>query len=135
MDRHVAHLTTAHLRGPLGPLGERIAAAHLTADDGLEVVLTNWARRTGEVRGELDLVALDHATRTVVVTEVKARRSERHGGPLVAVTRRKQARVRSLAAAMLREVDLPHRRVRFDVVALLLPTRGDGRLEHLPGAF
>ena len=135
MDRHAASLTTAHLRGPLGPLGERIAAAHLTADDGLEVVLDNWERRTGELRGELDLVALDHATRTVVITEVKARRSERHGGPLLAVTRRKQAKVRSLAAALLREEDLPYRRVRFDVVALLLPTAGEGRLEHLAGAF
>lgn len=135
MDRHAASLTTSHLRGPLGPLGERIAAAHLTGDDGLEVVLSNWARRTGEVRGELDLVALDHAARTVVVTEVKARRSDRHGGPLLAVTPRKQAKVRSLAAAMLREAGLPYRRIRFDVVALLLPTRGEGRLEHVPGAF
>lgn len=135
MDRHAAHLTTTRSRGPLGPLGERLAAAHLTADDGLEVVHSNWRRRSGEVRGELDLVALDHARRTVVVVEVKARRSERHGGPLVAVTHRKQSKVRSLTAAMLAEADLPYRRVRFDVVGLLLPTRGDGHLEHVLGAF
>lgn len=135
MDRHAAPLDSTRLRGPLGPLGERLAAAHLTGEDGLEVVLRNWARRHGEVRGELDLVAVDHTSRTVVVTEVKARRSDRHGGPLLAVTRRKQARVRSLTAAMLREVSLPYRRVRFDVVGLLLPAREGGRIEHLLGAF
>ena len=135
MDRHAAPLTTTRLRGPLGPLGERLAAAHLIGEDGLEVVHSNWVRRSGELRGELDLVALDHAAGTVVVTEVKARRSERHGGPLLAVTPRKQAKVRSLTAAMLRELSLPYRQVRFDVVGLLLPRRGDGRIEHLLGAF
>lgn len=135
MDRHTASLTAASPREPLGALGERLAAAHLTADDGLEVVQRNWTRRSGEVRGELDLVALDHGARTVVVAEVKTRRSRRHGGPLLAVTHRKQAKVRSLTAGLLRELSLPYRRVRFDVVGLLLPTHGDGRLEHVLGAF
>ena len=107
----------------------------MATEDGLEVVHRNWRRRAGEVRGELDLVALDHARRTVVVVEVKARRSERHGGPLAAVTRRTQSKVRSLTAALLAEVDLPYRRVRFDVVGLLLPTHGDGHLHHVLGAF
>lgn len=135
MDRHVARLTTTRPDGPLGPFGERLAVAHLTGDDGLEVVACNWRVRTGEVRGELDVVALDHQRRTVVVAEVKARRSDRHGGPLVAVTPRKQAKVRSLTSMMLREVDLPYRRVRFDVVGVRLPRDEDGRLEHLQGAF
>lgn len=135
MTRHATDLTTTRLPGPLGPEGERLAVAHLTQDDGLEVVLRNWRLSTGEVRGELDAVALDHAARTVVVTEVKARRSDRHGGPLAAVTPRKQSKIRSLTAAMLREVDLPYRRVRFDVVGLWLPSAGGGRLEHLQGAF
>lgn len=134
MTRHATDLTTTRLPGPLGPEGERLAVAHLTAD-GLEVVLRNWRLSTGEVRGELDAVALDHAARTVVVTEVKARRSDRHGGPLAAVTPRKQSRIRSLTAAMLRGVDLPYRRVRFDVVGVWLPRAGGGRLEHLQGAF
>lgn len=135
MDRHVARLTTTRTDGPLGPFGERLAVAHLTGDDGLEVVACNWRLRTGQVRGELDVVALDHQRRTVVVAEVKARRSDRHGGPLVAVTPRKQAKIRSLTAAMLRAGDLPYRRVRFDVVGVWLPARGDGHLEHLQRAF
>lgn len=135
MDRHTAPVPTTRLRGPLGPLGERLAAAHLTVADGLEVACRNWARRSGPVRGELDLVLLDHSTRSVVVAEVKARRSQRHGGPLLAVTDRKQAKVRALTSALLHEAALPYRRVRFDVVGLLLPSQGEGRLQHLLGAF
>ena len=134
MPRHSATLSIA-AAGPLGPLGERLAVAHLTGDDRLEVIATNWAVRSGEVRGELDVVALDRRTGTVVVTEVKTRRSDAQGGPLVAVTARKQAKVRSLTAALLRDAELPFRRVRFDVVGVWLPSHGGGRLEHLEGAF
>lgn len=135
MSRHVSSVPGPRPRAQLGPRGERLAVTHLTADDGLELVVRNWARRTGELRGELDVVALDHEHRAVVVVEVKARRSERHGGPLSAVTHRKQAKVRALTAALLRETSLPYRRVRFDVVGLLLPPTGDGRLSHVLGAF
>ena len=135
MDRHSATLTQTRVAADLGAAGERLAVAHLVADDGLEVVARNWRRRRGEVRGELDVVALDHGAGTVVVVEVKARRSQRHGGPLVAVTPAKQARIRVLTAAMLRDLDLPRRAVRLDVIGIVLPPRGDGRLVHVPGAF
>lgn len=135
MHRHHAALTTTDVPDDLGAAGERLAVAHLVGDDGLEIACCNWRRRRGEVRGELDVVALDHGRRLVVVLEVKTRRSLRQGGPLVAVTPTKQARIRALTAALLRDVDLPYRRVRFDVVGILLPGGGRGRLEHVPGAF
>lgn len=135
MHRHDARLTGTGRAEPLGPTGERLAVAHLTGDDGFEVVRCNWQCRRGDVRGELDVVALDHATRTVVIVEVKTRRSARHGGPLVAVTTAKQGRIRALTAAFLRGQTLPYRRVRFDVVGILLPRHGDGHLDHVPGAF
>ncbi len=120
---------------PLGRVGERIAVAHLTGDDDLDVVACNWALRRGELRGELDVVALDHRRGLVVVTEVKTRRSNAHGGPLAAVTPRKQAAIRRLTSALLVSGELPYRRVRFDVVGLLLPRDRPGRLEHVEGAF
>ena len=135
MHRHATPVTGPRPSGPLGAVGERLAVAHLVTDDGLEVVHRNWRRAHGELRGELDVVVLDHTARTVVVVEVKARRSQRHGGPLVAVTPAKQARIRSLTAALLRDLDHPYHRVRLDVVGILLPARGPGRLEHVPGAF
>lgn len=121
--------------GPLGRLGERLAVAHLTGDDGLDVVATNWSMHSGEVRGELDVVALDRRRGLVVVTEVKARRRDDLGGPLVAVTPRKQAKIRTLTTALLVGGGLPYRRVRFDVVGLLLPDRRHGSLTHVEGAF
>lgn len=135
MHRHDARLTVTGRAEPLGPTGERLAVAHLVGDDGLEVVCANWRRRRGDVRGELDVVALDRTTGTVVIVEVKTRRSGRHGGPLVAVTAAKQGRIRALTAALLRDHVLPYRRVRFDVIGILLPWHGDGHLDHVPGAF
>ena len=86
--------TTCHLDLPaprhtgdrrrLGDLGESLAAAHLE-EDGLEVVARNWRLRAGELRGELDLVAVDRAGGLVVVCEVKTRRdAHRFDGALVA---------------------------------------------------
>ena len=128
-------LLADHADTPLGRRGEALAAAHLEADDELEVVARNWRLASGELRGELDLVALDHAAGLVVVVEVKARRGHAQGGPLVAVTARKQQRIRQLTALLLPGAGLPYRRVRFDVVGLWLPDRAPGRLEHLEGAF
>jgi putative endonuclease len=106
-------------RTGLGQLGEDLAARHLALDDGLEVIARNWRLATGELRGELDVVALDHARACVVVCEVKTRRdAERFGGALSAVPPRKRAKVRALTGAFLREAALPYGRIRLDVVAV-----------------
>lgn len=108
----------------LGALGEDLAARHLVADDGMEVIARNWRLKAGELRGELDLVAIDRAQGCVVVCEVKTRRdAERFGGALAAVGPRKGARIRALAGAFLRQADLRIGRVRLDVVAVDLGRR------------
>jgi putative endonuclease len=137
MTRHTAAPIHLPRRSddPLGLVGERLAVAHLVDDDGLDVCERNWRVRTGEVRGELDVVALDHVAGLVVIVEVKARRSDAQGGPLAAVTPRKQQRIRALTGRLLAESELPYRRVRFDVVGLWLPRGQVGRLEHVQGAF
>ncbi|MTV23861.1 YraN family protein [Nitriliruptoraceae bacterium ZYF776] len=118
---------------PPGPLGEHLAAAHLV-DDGLVVLARNWRLSSGELRGELDVIAVDEPHGTVVVTEVKARRdAERFGGALAAVPPRKAAKVRALTAAFLREARLPYPRVRLDVVAVDLGRRPV--LHHVQGAL
>lgn len=103
--------------GP-GPLGEELAAHHLV-DDGCAVVARNWRLSAGELRGELDIVAVDARAGCIVVCEVKARRdAARFGGALAAIPPRKAAKVRALTAAFLREARLPYPRVRLDVVAV-----------------
>jgi putative endonuclease len=101
-------------RHRLGRRAEALARDHLTAA-GLMVVAHNWRCR----HGEIDLVAT--APGVVVFCEVKARRSDAYGTPAAAVTARKQARLRALAAAWLAAADHPPTRVRFDVVTVTWP--------------
>jgi putative endonuclease len=123
--RRPLHVPAADTAGaPIGALGEDLAARHLVADDGLEVIARNWRLRAGELRGELDLVALDRRAGCVVVCEVKTRRdAERFGGALAAVSPRKRGKVRALTGAFLRQADLRVGRVRIDVIAVDLGRR------------
>ena len=101
-----------------------MAANHLTAA-GLTVLDRNWRCAAGE----LDLVAADGDE--LVVVEVKTRRTTTYGTPAEAVTWRKLARLRRLAAAWLAAHDERPRSVRIDVVAVTVPRRGGPLVEHL----
>lgn len=124
-------------RQELGRAVERRVAERLAAA-GWTIVDRN--ARTSELRGELDLVALDGTD--LVFVEVKARRAGSRLGPetpAMAVGRRKQAKLRSLAVAWLRDRDgdlPPHRGLRFDVVGVRVdPTGRPIEWQHLRGAF
>jgi putative endonuclease len=120
--------------GSLGAFGEDLACRHLVADDRLTIVARNWRLSAGELRGELDIVAVDEARGCVVVCEVKTRRdAERFGGALSAVSPRKRAKVRTLTGAFLRDAALPFHRVRLDVIAVDLGRRPT--LTHLLDAL
>lgn len=120
-------------RRQLGAVGEAIAAHHLEGE-GLEIIARNWRLTAGELRGELDLVAVDRPAGMVVVCEVKTRRNaHRFDGALVAVHHRKQAKIRALTAAFLREARLGLPRTRFDVIGIDLGARPE--LRHVQGAF
>lgn len=113
----------------LGDYGERLAARHLVAQ-GMVLVERNWRCELGE----LDLVLRDGGE--LVCCEVKTRSSAAYGHPLEAVGPAKAARLRRLAGRWLEE-RCPERvgdlRVRIDVVAVLLRTRGAPEIEHLRG--
>ena len=111
----------------LGQWGESRAAAHLRFL-GYGIIDRNWRPPERELRGDLDLVArLDDL---IVFCEVKARRNSRFGGGAAAVDRNKQEQVRRLAESLLRQHDLAHLDVRFDVIAI------DGvTLTHHPASF
>jgi len=117
-------------RSALGRFGERLAAAHLGAH-GMTVLARNW--RCG--RGELDLVAVDPSTATVVFCEVKTRSSERFGPPSAAVGARKARRIRGLALEWLDATGADRGPLRFDVICVLAPPGAAVRLEHLTAAF
>lgn len=118
--RRVRDMTTAQL----GRAGEGLAASHLSAQ-GWQIVERNLRLR----QGELDIVALDHAT--LVFVEVKTRRSFVTGVPQAAVTPDKLRRLRRLAGEYLMERSTPHRDVRIDVVAVHAQLDGTFSIEHL----
>jgi putative endonuclease len=124
-------------RQRLGRTAEALAATRL-ARSGMRVIARNV--RTSEVRGEIDLIALDG--RELVFIEVKALRADAVAGPqrpALAVGPRKQRKLRELAVAWLRDPDggTPARAgIRFDVVGIRLDA--GNRIvdfEHIRAAF
>ena len=91
--------------------GEDVAAAWYVRR-GYDVVARNWRCPAGEI----DLVV--RRGRTLVVCEVKARRSDAYGPAAAAVGPVKQQRLRRLAAAWLAASGVRGVEVRFDVVAI-----------------
>jgi len=108
----------------VGRYGEDVAARHLS-EHGLVVLQRNWRCELGEI----DIIAREGDC--LVVIEVKTRRSDAYGSPLEAVTPRKVARLRRLAARWLAESGLHPPAVRIDVVAVRRPPSGPAQVEHL----
>jgi putative endonuclease len=124
-------------RQRLGRSAEALVAADL-ARRGMRIVARNV--RVSEVRGELDLIAIDGSA--LVFVEVKALSAGSAAGPerpVLAVGARKQRKLRSLALAWLRDHDgsVPaHATLRFDVVGLRIDAAGRPvEWEHLRAAF
>lgn len=114
------------VKDAVGEYGERVAAAHLVAA-GMVVLERNWRCPAGEI----DIVARDGDV--LVFCEVKTRRSTAFGAPLEAVTPRKAARLRRLAAAWMHERRVHVPEVRIDLVGVLRPPKGPARIEHVRG--
>ncbi|MCX4094129.1 YraN family protein [Nocardia sp. alder85J] len=112
----------------LGAHGEELAARFLR-EAGMEIIERNWRCRYGE----LDLIVRDGEVTAFV--EVKTRTGLGFGVPAEAVTFSKQQRIRRLALLWLNEQDGPWLRIRFDVVSVLIPPRGEPAVEHLPAVF
>jgi len=83
--------------------------------------------------GELDLVADDHGV--LVFVEVKARTTGAFGGALLAVDRRKQAKLIRLAGQYLAQRHLSDRVCRFDVVLVQGDAESSFQIEHIEHAF
>ncbi len=121
-------VTTAEL----GWVGEEFAVRYLRRS-GFVVLARNWRCARRDLRGELDVIARDGDV--LVFCEVKTRRDQASGGPLAAVTERKQRQVRRLATAYLASAGVRRRQIRFDVVAVIWPRDGgQPRIQHLRGA-
>lgn len=128
--RSVGGMTTQKTmtRVQLGAMGEALAVDHLTRM-GLRIVHRNWRCRYGE----LDVIACDDATRTVVFVEVKTRTGDGYGGLAHAVTERKVRRLRRLAGLWLAGQDGRWAAVRIDVIGVRIGRRRAPEITHLQG--
>ena len=113
-------------RAEIGALGERLAVQHLESL-GLTVLDRNWRCRYGE----LVVIALDPAGRTVVFVEVKARTSDRYGGVAYAVTPDKVRRLRRLAGLWLAAQAGRFSAVRIDVIGVRFGRAREPELTHV----
>jgi len=115
-------------RKRLGERGEDAASAFLERM-GMTIVERNWRCPAGEI----DIVALDGDT--IVLCEVKTRRTASKGTPEEAVTPAKCRRYAKLAQAYLLHAGVEPVSVRFDVITLLVIAEDRALLRHLRAAF
>lgn len=110
----------------LGKTGEQIAAEYLLAH-GYDIRETNW--RCGRL--EIDIVATRGTT--LVIVEVKTRRTEAFGMPEDAVDNRKIRNLILAADAYIRMTDLPFE-IQFDIISILCNS-DSYEIEHIENAF
>lgn len=115
-------------RTELARRGEDAATAYLERI-GYTIVHRNWRCPAGEA----DIVALDGES--VVIVEVKTRRSNRAGTPEEAVSPTKQKRLGRVARHYLAESGLNDSALRFDVVAIHPIADDRAVLRHHRAAF
>ena len=85
-------------------------------------------------RDEIDIVA--RIGETLVFVEVKTRRREDFGRPVLAVDKNKRHALNRAAAAFLRKAKYPNLYYRFDVVEVLgQPEAGEPVIRHIDDAF
>ncbi len=115
-------------RKELGKRGEDAAATYL-GRVGFDILERNWRTRAGEV----DIVAKEGAT--LVLVEVKTRRTIRAGTAEEAVSPTKQRRIGKLAAAYVQQMDAEPEDIRFDVVTIHVLAPDRALLRHHRAAF
>jgi putative endonuclease len=110
----------------LGREGEERAREYLRSL-GCEILDCNW--RFGSE--EIDIIAKDGGT--LIVAEVKTRKSSYYGEPELAVDKKKQKILVRAADAYINQKKLDLE-VRFDIIAIIIGG-GNCSINHIPDAF
>ena len=111
-----------------GRRGEELARKYLE-NKGYHFVTCNFKR----VHGEIDLIMEDGAT--LVFVEVKSRHNRKYGEPAEAVNYAKQRHILYCAKIYISEKRIGGRRIRFDVVEVMISTAGEAKFRHIKNAF
>lgn len=110
-----------------GRKSESAAVKHLKKN-GYKILEQNYRTKMGEI----DIIAREKDV--IVFVEVKARRSDRFGGPKWALTYKKRQKISMAALQYLKAVKKTDSRARFDVVAIQL-TGEKNTIEIIKNAF
>ncbi len=116
--RHLARRRRWKPNLALGRRGEDLAHRFLRRQ-GYTIVARNY--RLAAADGEADLIAWEGDT--LVIVEVKARQSDEFGPPERAIGDDKRTHLRRVARAYARKTDTPWKRVRCDVVTVIMSSR------------
>ena len=111
----------------LGKKGEELALRFLKKN-GYRIIGRNYVCKMGE----MDIIAREKDTLAFV--EVKTRTSTDFGPPQLAVNSSKQRQLSKVALNYLKEKKLEDVKARFDVVAILLGSKGE-EIELIRDAF
>lgn len=110
-----------------GTLGERLAVRYLRRS-GFRILERNYRA----YRHEIDVIAREKSTGTVVFVEVKTRTQGSFGRPAEAVNADKQRFLRLAAESWLVENGGMEQPARFDVIEVFFPEKS---VNHLINAF
>jgi putative endonuclease len=99
-------------------------AYHFLLAQGLQPVCRNFRCK----HGELDLIMLDK--QTLVIVEVRFRKTDKYGSALESVTQKKQSRIIA-ATHLYLSINKTDKPIRFDVVAI----SGNGAINWIQNAF
>ncbi|MEM6469485.1 MAG: YraN family protein [Planctomycetota bacterium] len=120
---------------PLAPIGRRgeQEAARMLRRKGLTIIAHSESDRAGEI----DLIAADRRSRSLIFVEVKTLQTTKPGHPADRVDENKQQRITRAALRFLKRRNLLGTTSRFDVVAIWWPKEHSRptRIEHYEHAF
>lgn len=111
----------------IGLRGEQLARTYLE-EKGYRIIVANW--RHG--RGEIDLIA--NFQETLIFVEVKTRSSSAFGQPDEFVGPKKEQMLAQAAGVYMEQVRYQGE-IRFDIIAVLLPPKGNPSIRHIQDAF
>ena len=111
----------------LGALGEQIAVDYLI-ERGYQIIERNWSNG----HKEIDIIAKDGDT--IVIVEVKTRRSTYLVEPEIAVDVYKQRNLIWAANSYVNRNQYDND-VRFDIISIVIDRNNEKRIEHIEDAF
>lgn len=112
----------------VGARGEDLAVAELERL-GMSIVRRNWRCPLGEI----DIVAHEEATQTLVFCEVKCRTGIAFGHPLESITYAKLRKLRQLAAEYLSTQGAWPHQIRLDAIGVVAEKGRTPVLTHVQG--